>query len=230
MKILAIDTTAKAASVALCEDDKLIALNTQITPVTHTVSILPMIDAMLKTTETNISDIDLFACSMGPGSFTGVRIGAAQIKGLAFGKNKPVCGTSTLKSMAYQFSGFADGTVICPVMDARRDQVYTAIFKIENGLPCRKCEDSAMSVDELKSLLEKYKEPIYFTGDGYALVKSRILLSNVCETNELLRHQNAYGVALCAYEDCKNGENIADAITLMPTYLRPPQAEQAKNK
>ena len=210
MLILAIDTTALTATAAITDDNKLIGLYTLNTTHTHSETMLPMIENLLHNAKISINDIDKFACSAGPGSFTGVRIGISVIKGLTFGTDKPCVGVSTLEALAYNMSGF-DG-IICPVMDARRSQVYNAVFR--NGE--RLCEDRLITVDELYGEISGYDEKIYYTGDGYKLIHY-----NQTVTPELLRYQNAYSVAQCAL----NGECLTD-IELSPIYLRASQAER----
>ena len=135
MLIFALDSTAVVGSVALCRDEKPLASFTIKNGNTHSETLLPMVEAVLKSAGVTVADIDLFACSVGPGSFTGVRIGAATIKGLAFDKSKPCIGVSTLESLAYNGAIPADGKVIlCPAMNARRAQVYNALFACENGI------------------------------------------------------------------------------------------------
>ena len=210
MLILALDTTALTATAAVTDDEKLIGLYTLNTSLTHSETMLPMIENLLHNSKISIKDIDKFACSAGPGSFTGVRIGISIIKGLAFGTGKPCVGVSTLEALAYNLNGF-DG-VISPVMDARRSQVYNALFR--NGE--RLCEDRLITVDELQEDIKKYGEKIYYTGDGYKLIHY-----NETVTPEILRYQNAYSAAQLAL----NENSVAD-IELSPVYLRASQAER----
>ena len=164
MLILSLDSTAIAASVALVRDGGLVAEYTVNTGLTHSETLLPMVEAVLKMTHTDINDVDAFACNVGPGSFTGVRIGAATVKGLAFGKNKPCVAVSTLDSLARNVSE-VDG-IICPVMNARRQQVYNALFALEGGKLTRLTDDRAISIAELGDELSAYSKPIYLVGDG----------------------------------------------------------------
>ena len=126
MKILGIDTTAKTATAAIVEDGRLIAITVLNTPNTHSVTLLPMIDGLLKSAGLTLNDIDVFSCSVGPGSFTGVRIGTSAIKGLAYANGKPCVGVSSLEALAMNVT--AEDGIICPVMDARRGQLYNALF------------------------------------------------------------------------------------------------------
>ena len=152
MKILALDSTAVAASVALCEDGELLGEYTVRNGNTHSQTLLPMVESLLSFFEMSADDIDLFAASSGPGSFTGVRIGAATVKGLAFGTQKPCLGVSTLEALAYNLIG--QNGLICPVMNARRKQVYTALFRCQSGQLERLLPDSALAITELDELLK----------------------------------------------------------------------------
>ena len=215
MIVLALDTTAVTASVALTDDKKLIGLYTLNTKLTHSETMLPMIENLLMNAKMKISDVDMFACSSGPGSFTGVRIGISIVKGLAFGKNKKCAGVSTLEALSYNLKGF-DG-IVCPVMDARRSQIYNALFYKDERL----CGDRLITLDALQEDLKKYDKEIYFTGDGYKLITF-----NKTHTPELLRYQNAYSVAVCALD---KGAFTTDE-DIKPVYLRASQAEREKNK
>ena len=167
MKILAMDSSAVVASVALCEDGRLLAEYTVNNGNTHSETLLPMAESLLKQFSLTAADIGLFAVSAGPGSFTGVRIGAATVKGLAFGMNVPCAEVSTLEALAHNLSA-RDG-LICPVMNARRSQVYTALFRCSEGKLERLLPDSAMAISELDGILAKYGEPVSFVGDGYGI-------------------------------------------------------------
>lgn len=226
MKILAIDSTAATASVAVCDDDKLLSLWTHNNGLTHSESLLPMVESLLKYCGLTVDDIELFAVSAGPGSFTGVRIGAATVKGLAYGRNIPCIGVSTLDALAYNLV-CCEG-IICPAMNARRDQVYTAIFESDGKALTRITPDSAISISELEELLGKYSDKkIFFCGDGYSLVRKNIKGENIQNTPEHLVWQNAYSVAECAKALYDNGVRTTDR-ELMPTYLRMPQAERER--
>ncbi len=224
MKILALDTTAVVASVALCEDGALLAEYTVCNGNTHSETLLPMVESILRFFSCTPDDIDLFAASAGPGSFTGVRIGAATLKGLAFDTGKACIGVSTLEALACNLSHV--NALICPVMNARRKQVYTALFRIKNGGYERLMEDSAMAIAELDGILKEYNEPIYLVGDGYAITKE-LLTTPTEHTPERLRHQSAYSVAAVARRLYEDGIRTTD-IEMMPTYLRPSQAERER--
>ena len=226
MKILALDSTAKVASVALSDDGRLLGEYTINNGNTHSETLLPMIEAMLGQLDLTVDDVDAFAVAAGPGSFTGVRIGAATIKGLAFGSGKPCVGVSTLEALAKN-PALPNG-LICPVMNARRNQVYTAIFRAENGHLVRLLPDSAIAISELDEILSQYDEPVTLCGDGYD-VTLPLLTHPVTPLCERLRHQSAFNVALCAMEAIDRGEAVSDTA-LAPTYLRLSQAERERNE
>ena len=169
MKILSLDTTAEVCSAAVCDGKKLIAEITVNTGNTHSQTLLPAVEQILKISELSLDEIEGFACSTGPGSFTGVRIGVATVKGLAYGKDKPCVSISTLEALAYNLVGF--NGIICPVMNARRNQVYNALFECCDGVLTRLCEDRALSIDELDDELSVCQKPIYLVGDGIVLPK-----------------------------------------------------------
>lgn len=224
MKILALDSTALVASVALCEDERLLGELTLNNGNTHSQTILPMTEFLLKQFAMTVDDIDAFALSQGPGSFTGVRIGAATIKGLAFGANKPCIGVSTLEALAYNLCD-AEG-LVCPVMNARRKQVYTALFKVENRDFTRLLPDSAIAIAELDEILSKYDLPVRLCGDGYDITAEN-LTHAILPVSERYRHQSAYSVAQIAKKQYENGQ-ISSDLTLAPTYLRLSQAERER--
>ena len=225
MKILALDSTARVASVALCEDGNLLGEYTINNGNTHSETLLPMVESIVKLFGMELGEIDAFAVSTGPGSFTGVRIGAATVKGLAFASGKPCVGISTLEALAYNPA--RDG-LICPVMNARRNQVYTALFQCKDGKIERLMPDSAIAIEELDLILAQYEEPVILCGDGYDITE-RQLTHPVIPLPERLRHQSAFNVALCAIDAIKEGRTESDS-SLFPTYLRPSQAERERNE
>ena len=231
MLILALDSTALVGSVALCENQKLISEITINTGHTHSETLLPMVESLLGLCGYTVDDIDLFACTTGPGSFTGVRIGAATIKGLAYGRGKPCVGVSTPEALAYN-SIMCDGT-LCPVMNARRMQVYNALFSCEGQAMTRLCEDRALSIVELGEELLTYAPPIYLTGDGAELVYGALakdgspLADKLVLQPERIRHQSGYSVAQVALSMFEKGLTTTDAA-LAPVYLRPSQAERER--
>jgi tRNA threonylcarbamoyladenosine biosynthesis protein TsaB len=227
MKILSLDSTADVGTVALCEDERLLAEMTVNTGNTHSESLLPTVEAVLKITGTNINDIDLFACSTGPGSFTGVRIGVATVKGIAYGKDKPCVSVSTLEALAQNLRGF-DG-IICPVMNARRNQVYNALFECRDSVITRLCPDRAISIEELDAELAEKNLPVYLCGDGYTITKNGLKQTEICNFPYRMRLASAYSVALCALDSFNKGDVVDDA-SLVPIYLRPSQAERERNE
>ena len=228
MIILAFDSTAKAASVAVCDEEKTLGSCNIDNGLTHSELLLPMAEGLMKNLKLSFDDVDVFACTTGPGSFTGVRIGAALVKGLALAKNLPCVGVSTLEALAENLSP-TDG-VIVPVMDARRGQVYTAIFSSSENEIKRLTEDLAISVGELAQMLNEYSDrPIYLVGDGYdtAYKKLTELGVGLSKTPRLLINENAASCAAVAKRMYERGEYTTDT-RLSPTYLRMPQAERER--
>ncbi len=227
MKILAFDSTAKAASVAIAENEKLLALYNIENGLTHSELLLPMIESLMKALKLEYSDIGLFAVSVGPGSFTGVRIGAALLKGLAFGRGLPCAEISTLEALAENASELEG--IIVPVMDARRNQFYTARFEASCGKIKRLSDDEALGIDELADTLRGISAPIYLVGDGYSPAEKMLSDRNIKlkQTPILLRAQNAYSIAKIAARKYEDGEYTTDR-ELLPTYLRLPQAERER--
>lgn len=228
MITLAFDSTAKAASVAVCDGERLLGLYNIDNGLTQSELLLPMAENLLRSLKLSFSDIELLAATTGPGSFTGVRIGAALVKGIAFGKNIPCVSVSTLEALAENAKGLRG--IIVPVMDARRQQVYTAIFSSDGEDLKRMMPDSAISTSELAEKLLAYGEKqIYLVGDGYATAK-RTLSSNGVNTENtptLLITENAYSCAVVAQKKYALGE-YTDDKRLSPTYLRLPQAERER--
>ena len=224
MKILSLDSTALVASVALCEDEARLGEITIENGNTHSETLLPMVEFLLQRFSITTDEIDLFAISAGPGSFTGVRIGAATAKGLAFGTEKPCVGVSTLEALAYNLR-MHDG-LICPVMNARRKQVYTALFRAKDGKLERLMPDSAIAITELDERLSLYSEPIRLCGDGYEITKE-LLKHPILPTAQNMCQQSAYSVAQVARIAFENGQSVSD-LELAPTYLRLSQAERER--
>ena len=226
MLILSFESSAKSASAALTRDGELIGEYTLCTALTHSRTLLPMADNLLKNTEISANDVDLFACAYGPGSFTGIRIGVATVKGLSWALNKPCVGVSTLEAMAWH--GVSAGGIICPVMDARRSQVYNSLFQIRDGRPERLCEDRAISMDELISELRSVTDqPVFLVGDGIKVAQKAFTEAdipfNTAPGN--LAYQTAWGVAMAA-----EGKTPGTADELLPVYLRLSQAERERNE
>lgn len=227
MLILSLDSTASPASVCLYEDGKILADYFIHTGLTHSQTLMCMVESILQITGKNSSDVDLFAVNNGPGSFTGVRIGVAAIKGMAYAAEKPCVGVSTLESMAYNH--LVENCVVCACMDARRHQVYNALFRIKDGCAKRLCGDRAISVEDLLTELSSYSEKIVLFGDGAQLVYSSVKENkNICLAPETIRYQNASSVASIAYQKYLNGDSLT-ASDLNPSYLRLSQAEREFN-
>ena len=228
MKILAFDGTAKAASVAVLDGESVLGYYTVDNGLTQSELLLPMAKNLLKSLKLSFSDIELFATSVGPGSFTGVIIGVSLIKGLAFGKNLPCVEVSTLEALAESLSGLRG--LIVPCMDARRQQVYSATFVSDGKEIKRLCEDRAIALSALAEELKQYEgESIYLSGDGYGVAKKALTEAGVplSETPELLILENAASVAKVAKRKYDKGEAINDA-EISPVYLRMPQAERER--
>ena len=228
MITLAFDSTAKVASLAITDGEKLLALYNVDNGLTQSELLMPMAENMMKSLRLNFSDIKLLAASVGPGSFTGVRIGAALVKGIAFGKDIPCVSVSTLEAIAENITPL-DG-ILVPVMDARRGQVYTAIFDSDGTTARRITEDEAMPIELLAKKLECFsKRKIYLAGDGYEVAAQGLLKCGiqVQKTPPLLISENAYSVALVAQRKYERGEYTSD-LNINPTYLRLPQAERER--
>lgn len=227
MITLAFDSTAKAASVAVCDGEKLLALYNIDNGLTQSELLLPMAENMLKCLNLSFDDVELLACAVGPGSFTGVRIGVALVKGIAFGRGIPCVAVSTLDELAENLAGL--NGIILPCMDARRQQVYTATYRGCDGKIEKLTEDRAIAISELAEELKGCEEPIYLSGDGYAVAKRGLEAAGVKveTTPELLITENAYSVARIAARKYEKGEYTTD-LEIAPTYLRMPQAERER--
>ena len=228
MITLTFESTAKVASVAVSDGDRILASYSINNGLTQSELLLPMAEAMLKSLGLNFSDIELLGCSVGPGSFTGVRIGTAIVKGIAFGKNIPCASVSTLEALAENLSGLEG--IIVPVMDARRNQVYCAVFEYRGGEMIRHTEDMAKDICELGTILKSYcDKAVYLVGDGYDVAKRKLTELGIplAETPEALRDESAASVAKIAARMYKNGMVDTD-LTHNPTYLRMPQAERER--
>ena len=227
MLILAFETSAKAASVALVEDGKLLGESYQNTGLTHSQTLMVMAEDLLKQCGKTVNDITAIAVAEGPGSFTGVRIGVAAAKGFAWGREIPCYGISTLEAMAVSLGAW-EGHV-CACMDARRSQVYNALFYVNQGSLERFSEDRAISLADLKKDLEHIEGPIYLVGDGAGLTYKTLApeIPNLILPPEHRLHQRAVGVALLAEAKALAGES-GDGNALSPNYLRLSQAERER--
>ncbi len=229
MKILAFETSAKAASVALTQEGKLLGESYQNTGLTHSQTLMVMAQDLLRQCGVAISQLDAVAVANGPGSFTGVRIGVAAAKGLAWGAELPCVGVSTLSAMAVGLGGWQG--YVCPVMDARRSQVYNALFHVDCGKYTRIREDRAISLQELGEDVKNLSQPIFLVGDGSVLCYNTLLeaVPALVLPPEHRMHQRAVGVALEAQRMMHEGA-IPPAAELVPNYLRLSQAERERNE
>ena len=224
MKILALETSAKSVSVAVTEDGVPLASSYQNTGLTHSRTLMPLLDAMLTSSGLELQDMDALAVAAGPGSFTGLRIGVSALKGLAWAAEKPCCGVSTLEAMARNLAHM-DALIVC-AMDARRDQVYNALFEAKSGVLTRLTPDRAIAVAELAEELRGETRRLLVLGDGGRLCRDGLAQLGV--ESELapaqLLYQNAVGVGLAA----EHGTPVS-AQELAPVYLRISQAERERN-
>lgn len=230
MKILALESTAVAGSAALVEDEKVLGEFYCNTALTHSQTLMPMVEQLLACTRTALEDVDLFAVTAGPGSFTGVRIGVSSVKGMAMALEKPCCAVSTLEAMACGAS-MVEG-LVCALMDARCGQVYTALFRVSGGRVERLTKDSAVSAAEAAAACAAWPgEKLYLAGDGAALCAPlpEFRALNAVLLPEPVRYQRASGAARAALAMAGRGE-VLSADRLAPIYLRVPQAERELKK
>ena len=227
MLTLAFETSAKAASVALTENGKLLGESYQNTGLTHSQTLMVMAEDLLKQCGKTMSHVTAVAVAEGPGSFTGVRIGVAAAKGLSWGGQIPCYGVSTLEAMAVSL-GVYEG-YICACMDARRNQVYNALFLVDNGNMERVSDDRAIALADLKEELAHMDGPIFLVGDGSQLTYKTLSgeIGNLILPPEHRMHQRAVGVALLAEKKQSSGET-GDGNALTPNSLRLSQAERER--
>jgi tRNA threonylcarbamoyladenosine biosynthesis protein TsaB len=225
MKILGIDSSAGTVAVSLLENENVIASFCGNMKKTHSNTLLPTVDLVLTYAGIKPEDIELYSVAVGPGSFTGIRIGVATVKGLSFGTDTPVCAVSTLEAMAYSFFD-REGAYVCPVLNARRGDVYNALFKIVDGKPQRLTQDASMHATDLESMLNDY-ENVFFCGDGVSVLKKFFTSRTINEQNELLAYPSGYGVALAGLNSYNKGL-YTTGIELAPVYLKPSQAERER--
>ena len=227
MMLLAFETSAKAASVALFDGENLLGEQYQNTGLTHSQTLMVMAEDLLKQCGKTAADVEAVAVANGPGSFTGVRIGAAAAKGFAWGRQIPLFGVSTLEAMALGMGVFQG--YVCPVMDARRSQVYNALFYVNRGVVERITPDRAIALADLKNELKNCKESVFLVGDGSNLCYNSLLeeVNTLVLPPEHKLHQRAVGVGLAALAMIQSGETT-EAATLAPNYLRLSQAEREK--
>ena len=228
MKILAVDTSANTATVCVVEDDKLLAEEIVNHKKTHSQTLMPMIDNVLKNCGTDIPEIDIFAVANGPGSFTGLRIGVSAIKGMAHALDKPVIEISTLEGMAYNI--YMSDLIICPIMDARRDQVYNGVYTWENGEFTELTPPRALSIEECVEDVRKYNKKVVFLGDGVPVHREYIekeMNVQAIFAPASANAQRASSLAAIAInrQDCKK-----NCYEVSPVYLRKPQAEREREE
>ena len=227
MKILALETSAKAVSAAVTENGKVLCSGYQDTGLTHSRTLMPIVEHILKNTGMTMAQIDAVAVAAGPGSFTGIRIGVSAAKGLAFAMEKPAIAVSALAAMARNVA-FCDGLIIC-AMDARRSQIYNALFEARDGQLTRLTEDRAIALADLTEELRNDPRPKTVVGDGGRLCADFLTAQGVaCRlAPPHLVMQNAMSVALEAEALAAAGQ-LQSAQELLPIYLRPPHAEPLK--
>ena len=225
MLILAFESSAKAASAALCRDGSLVSQYSQCSALTHSRTLLPMAEDMLRNAGLSLGDVELLAVAQGPGSFTGIRIGVSMVKGLAWAGDKPCVGVSTLEAMAWH--GLAAGGYVCPVMDARRAQVYNALFEIRGGRPVRLSDDRPKALSELADEVRTLGAPVFLVGDGSAITGAYLTEHGIEHrvAPENLVWQSAWGVAMAAAD-----KTPGTADSLLPVYLRLSQAERERQE
>ncbi|MCL1902909.1 MAG: tRNA (adenosine(37)-N6)-threonylcarbamoyltransferase complex dimerization subunit type 1 TsaB [Oscillospiraceae bacterium] len=217
MLILGLESSAVAASCAITQDSKILGYACVNVRITHSQTLIPLVEGVLKAAGLSLDDIDALAVSNGPGSFTGLRISVSAVKGLALARGLPVCGVSTLLSLAHNLTG--RDVIACAVMDARRNQIYNALFDINGEDITRLTPDRAISLDELsEELADITEKEIVLVGDGAELVESQLYLPVAAE---IIRYQNAASV-------CLSAKDFITAKELMPVYIRKPQAERER--
>lgn len=226
MLTLCLESSAKTASAALFEGEKCLGQYFQAEGLTHSRTLLPMAEALIQNTDHTMKDLGCIAVAHGPGSFTGLRIGMAAAKGLAWALEIPAIGVSTLEAMAFGGPSM-EGAMLCCTMDARRQQVYNALFTVENGKPRRLCPDRAISITELQEELISSGKAWILLGDGAQLCYNSMDKESVSLSlaPEPLRFQNARGVGLAAL-----GYEPQSVESLLPVYLRLSQAERERQE
>ena len=230
MKILGLDSSGIVASVAVVDEDNVLAEYTVNYKKTHSQTLLPMLDEIVKMTELDLNTIDAIAVAAGPGSFTGLRIGSATAKGLGLALKKPLAAVPTVEALAYNL--YDTSGLICPLMDARRNQVYTGVYQFENHKMVTVKEQMAVSVTELIDLLNLLGEPVTFLGDGVGVFCETIRQNLKVPFSFAPAHvnkQRAAAVAALGMEYCKAGK-VETAQEHAPDYLRVSQAEREREQ
>ncbi len=227
MNILAIDTSSLVATAAVINEEKLLGEYSINHPKTHSQKLMPLVDGLLKSLDITMKDIDIIAISRGPGSFTGIRIGIATVKGLAQPDDIPIIGISSLEGMANNITYSED--LICPIMDARRNQVYTGVYKWNNYKLNTLVEESPLTIVELMNILEKRDEKVIFLGDGLDRYEKDIidyLGERAIIASQYVRAQRASSIAQLALDKIREGVPTDTYLTIAPTYLRKSEAER----
>jgi len=227
LKLLALDCSSAAASAAIFDNETLAAQYYINIRQTHSQTLLPMTNDMLSAVGCSLKDLDMLAVSVGPGSFTGLRIGISAVKGMAFGLNIPCLGVSTLESLAWNACNCQG--IIAAVLDARCSQVYTAVFESDGKVPSRLTPDMAVSIDELGEMLLKYKKTVFLVGDGALLCYNNLVkkVPSMIPVSAALMFQNAASVGMAALA---HRDDAGDPSKLAPVYLRLPQAERERQR
>ena len=224
MKILAIDASGTVASAAIVNEDKVIAEYTVNYKITHSQTLMPMTESILKITETQLKDIDYIACACGPGSFTGLRIGAASVKGLALGLDKKIIPIPTLDAIAYNL--YPTSSLIVPIMDARRNQVYTSIYSCTKGFE-RLCDHIACDIDDIISQALSLSDDIIFLGDGVPVYKEKLMIPGISLAPV---HSNMQRAAVLGALALQNTDKAIEGKDLELMYLRKSQAEREREE
>lgn len=228
MNILMIDTSGPACGVAVMKDGKIAYEAQLVSGRTHSQRVMPMVDTALAMSEVSMSEIDLFGAVLGPGSFTGVRIGVSTVKALAHAAGKPCIGVDALQALAANVTGFEG--IICPILDARAQQVYGAMFRA-GDVPERMMDDEAMKLVDFLALVQKTGEPALFLGDGVAVCETKIRETLGGQAHFAKpQHMNLRAGSACALAAhlAQEGSAVTDYIHLLPLYLRAPQAERER--
>lgn len=231
MTILGVESSAMSAGAAVLKDGKIISESYLNVGLTHSETLMTLVDTALKNSGLAVNDIDAFAVSKGPGSFTGIRIGISAVKGMCFAIDKPVYGISTLKAMAW--GAAIEDVIICPVMDARCMQVYNALFTYNGNKLIRLCDDRALKLNELYEEIKNSDKKILLVGDGSDITKKYFESQdfvNFSVFSEIFKFQHASGVAFAAFMRYNNGDVGETGDALKPAYLRLPQAERERQQ
>lgn len=226
--MLAVDTSSLVATVAVMSDEKLLGEYTINSPMTHSQKLMPIIDELLSTLDLSMEDIDLIAVARGPGSFTGIRIGIATVKGLAHPRNLPIMGVSSLEGLAYNILYCSD--IICPIMDARRNQVYTGAYKWVDHKLETIIDEAPLSINELMDQLKERDEKVIFLGDGVSKYKDEIvgtLGDKAVFAPKYVNMQSASSIAQLSFNKINEGELKPQTYhDITPVYLRKSEAER----